>query len=337
MTRLHALSSAAVVATTMFASQVAGAQPSGQDVATAQALFDEAKRLMGLSKFAEACPKLLESQRLDPAGGTLIALALCHEGEGKTATAWAEFNVALGEARKDKRADREAAALEHIKALEPKLTRLRVVVEKKVDGLEVRRDGAIVGEAQWGVPLPIDPGEHTFEARAPKKKTIVKTATIAGAGATSDVNIPVLEDDPLAVTSPPPARKDERGPEGNPPADDNGRGTRLTIAAITAGVGVVATGVAIGFSLSANSKWSNAHEACPANKCTNSSDVTLGESAGRAADIATVLYIVGGAALAAGATLWLTAPSARSTGMRSLQIAPNVSTSEAGLSVGGRL
>lgn len=334
MRRLHALSSAAVVVTSMLTAHVAHAQPSGQDVATAQALFDEAKRLMGLAKFAEACPKLLESQRLDPAGGTLIALALCHEGEGKTATAWAEFNVALGEARKDKRADREAAALEHIKALEPKLTRVRMVVEKKVDGLEVRRDGALVGEAQWGVALPIDPGEHTFEARAPKKKTLVKTATIAGAGATSDVNIPALEDDPLAV--PTPAREKQRDAP-SPSADDNGRGARLTVAAITAGVGVVATGVAIGFSVSANSKWSDAHKACPANKCKSANDVTLGESAGRAADIATVFYVVGAVGLVAGATLWLTAPSPQSTGARSLQITPNVSTTEAGLTLGGRL
>ena len=335
MRRLHALSSAAVVVVSMLAGHAAHAQPSGQDVATAQALFDEAKRLMGLNKFAEACPKLLESQRLDPAGGTLIAIALCHEGEGKTATAWAEFNVALGEARKDKRADREAAALEHIKALEPKLTRVRMVVEKKIDGLEVRRDGALVGEAQWGVPLPIDPGEHTFEARAPKKKTLLKTATISGAGTTSDVNIPVLEDDPLAVSSPGPAP--EKPKDASKSTDDNGRGARLTVAAITAGVGVVATGVAVAFSVSANSKWSDAHEACPANKCTNASDVTLGESAGRAADIATLFYVVGAVGLVAGATLWLTAPSPPSTGARSLRIAPNVSTTEAGLTLGGRL
>src|SRR4051812_6941365 len=94
------VATAAMLTISMLAGRV-GAQPSGQDLATAQALFDEGKRLMGLAKYAEACPKLVESQRIDPGGGTSFAIALCHEAEGKTATAWADFNVALGEARKD--------------------------------------------------------------------------------------------------------------------------------------------------------------------------------------------------------------------------------------------
>src|SRR4051794_15945207 len=104
----------------------AKAQSVARDPATAQALFEEGKRLMQAKHFSDACPKFAESQRLDPGGGTLFALALCHEGAGKTASAWADFNDALTEARKDKRADREAAALEHIRALEGQLTRVRL-------------------------------------------------------------------------------------------------------------------------------------------------------------------------------------------------------------------
>src|SRR6185312_7721257 len=102
MARLPWLASIAV----LLASAPALAQSSGADVATAQALFDEGKRLMADKKFAEACPKLVESQRLDPGGGTLLAIALCHEGQGKWATAWGDFNVALSEARRENRAER---------------------------------------------------------------------------------------------------------------------------------------------------------------------------------------------------------------------------------------
>src|SRR5580704_15970278 len=85
----------------------------GEDVTTAQALFDDGKRLMQEGRYDDACPKLVESQRLDPGGGTLLAIALCHEAQGKLATAWGDFNIALSEARKDRRPDRETAATQH--------------------------------------------------------------------------------------------------------------------------------------------------------------------------------------------------------------------------------
>jgi hypothetical protein len=135
-----------------------GASAQERDPAGAQALFDEGKKLMTEGKLAEACPKLVESLRLDPGGGTSMAVALCHEAEGKTATAWADFNVALSDARRDRRNDREGAALEHIRNLEPKLTRVRVLVTKELEGLQILRNGVPVGKAQWSTPVPVDPG-----------------------------------------------------------------------------------------------------------------------------------------------------------------------------------
>src|SRR5262245_38471557 len=92
--------------------------------APAEALFQEGRSLLIAGKVDEACPKPEESQRLDPAAGTLLALALCHERQGKLAKAWAEFVDIEGRSRRDGRADREQMARQRAEALRPRLSTL---------------------------------------------------------------------------------------------------------------------------------------------------------------------------------------------------------------------
>src|SRR5438093_12207200 len=61
------------------------------DAARALALVQEAKALTAAKRYADACPKLAESQRLDPKTGTLLSLALCYQSEGKPGSAWTAF------------------------------------------------------------------------------------------------------------------------------------------------------------------------------------------------------------------------------------------------------
>ena len=58
---------------------------STSDKAAAQAQFDEARKLLKMGDTAAACDKLAESQRLEPAVGTLLNLATCYEKLGRTA------------------------------------------------------------------------------------------------------------------------------------------------------------------------------------------------------------------------------------------------------------
>src|SRR4051812_44124092 len=121
----------------------AQAEPTADDKALATVLFQEGRALMSGGHVAEACVKLEESQRLDPSGGTLLNLALCHEQEGRLARSWSEFNDAAALARGDGRRDREPAANDHALALAPRLSTLTVIVPAAADvnGLRIERDG----------------------------------------------------------------------------------------------------------------------------------------------------------------------------------------------------
>jgi len=162
------------------------AQARGQEVSAdsrtvAEMLFFTARGLMEAGRVADACVKLAESYRLDPADGTLLNLAVCHEKEGKIATAWGDFREALANARRASRADREALAREHIAALEPDLPYLNIIVPDaiKVKGLQVVRNGTPMNEATWGTEIPVDPGTVEIIERASLYKDKTKTIDIA--------------------------------------------------------------------------------------------------------------------------------------------------------------
>src|SRR5580692_6130162 len=84
------------------ARSMAGAQPStgAPNVTVADAVFREAQGLLAQGKTHEACEKFAESNRLDPQLGTLLNLAVCHEQEERTATAWSDYDAVVEQARR---------------------------------------------------------------------------------------------------------------------------------------------------------------------------------------------------------------------------------------------
>ncbi len=148
--------------------------------ALAETLFFTGRGLMEGGRFAQACLKFAESYRLDPAAGTLINLAVCHEKEGKTASAWGEFRQALAEAKRMNRPEREQLAKDAIARLEPDLAYLSIVVPApvRVPGLQVLRNGVPLLAGAWDTELPIDPGSNEISATAPDYLPESKTVTI---------------------------------------------------------------------------------------------------------------------------------------------------------------
>lgn len=173
--------------------------------AVAEALYRQARDLMAAGKYGEACPKFAQSHQLDPATGTLLNLAACHERQGKLASAWLEYSDAIVAARRDAREDRVQYARERVHELEPRLSRLTLLLAPGADtpGLTIELDGASVGSAVFGAPTPVDPGEHNVRASAPGKKPQTFSVKIGPEADEQSLTIPALEDAPAEPTPAP--------------------------------------------------------------------------------------------------------------------------------------
>lgn len=183
----------------LFPAGSAIAQTNASDAAIAQSLFEEGRKLMNEKKFPEACPRLERSYKLDPAPGTLLNLAVCHEAIGKTATARNEYLDTVTMARRDNRRDRLTFAQQHLKGLDGKVSTLTVTDQAREPGLEWRLDGIKVGVESFGIALPIDPGTHTIEATATGKQTWKTTVDVIKDGEKKTLEIPALVDAPVVI------------------------------------------------------------------------------------------------------------------------------------------
>jgi tetratricopeptide (TPR) repeat protein len=183
-----------VAAWAVFAAAPArAAEPS--DPAAAEALFADGKALMQQGDYERACPKLAESYRLDPATGALLALGLCHEGQGKLASAWAELMNVAALANAEHNPERERAARQRAESLAPRLAFLSVQVDPAVahvPGLTIQHDGVELRPAAWSTPIPVDAGRHVLRASAPGRKPWQTEILILRDGQRAVVQIPDL-------------------------------------------------------------------------------------------------------------------------------------------------
>jgi hypothetical protein len=302
----------------------ASAQSEPTGAALAEALFREARRLYEAGDFTQACPKFAESHRLDPAGGTLLNLAVCHEAEGKLATAWAEYQEALAWAKREGRSDRVDVMLARLGELEPRLVRVSVVVpaDARVPGLEISWDGTELAPAAWGVPMPVDPGSHRLQVRAPGRQPRLVELVVEGPGETKTVTVEPLAEAPVppqspaqrqAAPSPVQPERPAAAPASVPAAEQAETSTARTLAYVAGGVGVLSLGVGAYFGTRALTKMSDSDAECPDGRCSDRG-AELSREAVAAAKVSNVMVGVGIVALGASIVLWLSSERPAATG-----------------------
>jgi hypothetical protein len=178
---------------------LAPAASAARDPAAAEALFRAGRQLIQEGKLEEAYAKFEESYRLDPTAGALLNLGECRLREGKTASAWALYQQAATLADVQGKPDLFDLASQRQRELEPDLSYLTFHVAKAVPGLQVKRDGVLVGAAQFDVSLPVDPGRHIISAQAPGYESVQFAVVVHDKHDRQIVNVPALKERPLQL------------------------------------------------------------------------------------------------------------------------------------------
>lgn len=280
------------------------ANAQSRDPAAAEALFRRGRDAMEAQRYAEALPRFVESQRLEPAAGTLMNIATCEEKIGRLSSAWQHWKEAIDSLPATD--DRLVFAQSRLQALEQKLPRLAVSLSSGRDqGARVFRDDVELGPASQGVPLPVDAGTHTITVQMPGHRT-EKRPVHLGEGEQKQIEVRPG----AALATVPPEREEAAEASWRRPL-----GWTLT------GVGVAGLGVAAVSGVMLLDDKSTVEANCPDKACVNQEGLDAVASGRTLTVVNTAGWIAGGVGLGAGLYFLLSGARTRAS---TPQVAPSV-------------
>jgi hypothetical protein len=275
----------------------------------ADQFFRDGRAAMKKGDWEKARAMFAESQRLDPAPGTLVNLAIAEEKVGKLASAWeharaAEDGLPQGD-------DRRAVAKKLHDGLEDRLPRLTLRADKALpDGTKITVDDTELSVASLGVALPEDPGEHRVLIRSPGHKDLAVTVKLLERGKETYTvelgelsSVPVTDGVPVTPEKPHDRPTHDRD-HTDPPAQAS---SMRTVGWVLVGVGAagLATGGVFGALAIGRKNAVDQH-------CTPGCDGPGNDAKadGRTfATVSTIAFIAGGALAAGGVVLVLVSPT----------------------------
>jgi hypothetical protein len=291
----------------------------------AQDLVEEGRTLGRQGQWAEALDRFRRARSLSAKWTPQLAFYVGHAEArvGKLVEAAVDLRRAVELAHTASNDQVATAAQSELPEIESRTPVLRLAV-RGAPPTALQIDGAVLGVAALGSPVPLDPGEHDVVVRFPTGEVTRHFALVerqqmeltveappgapAGEGAApgegprsgsgpSSVRDPALPPEP---PSPPPGQESDRG---------SGRKVLGLVVAGAGGASLVAGGV---FYLLARSAISPVTSACPSSPCTVASGSSLQsdyDDARSKQTIAIVLASAGGALAAAGLVLFATGGS----------------------------
>jgi hypothetical protein len=304
--------------------------PTAAQLQTARDLFASATKDEDAQRWADALEKLHKVAEVKLTAGVRYHTAFCEEKLGLSATALTHYTEAFDAAGREKNRDvQELLKPPFLSDLRARVPTLTVEVPPDAVGAEVTVDGHLHPQNLWSVAVPLDPGVHRIEARAPDRVPFLREMALHEREVTVlDISLPRLANTPpppppapLPVASAPPA------PAPTPrQGDDTGRTTtafpatapsssashRPTGAALGTTIGaVLLAGGGVGAFVLAGSAQSSGESQC-LTRTTSCNDL---KTPVRVWDSVALGAWIGAAALATTAiVLWATPATAESGG-----------------------
>jgi hypothetical protein len=274
----------------------------------AEELFLAGRAAMESGDLKTACKRFEESERLDPAAGTLINWAECLNRQGSLVASLLKWTEALDALPPSD--ERRAGAEERIVALRLRVPRLEIhAVPSTPPGAMIARDGISIDAVALGIAIPVDPGVHRITVSAAGRTTSEVVVTLAE---TEHRSVTVSAGQPLTASA----------PAAPPPAPPASHDTPVG-AFIVGGIGAASLLTGLTFGVLAIVEKGKMDDQCPtvsgSVQCSEAG-VNSAHSGDTYATVANVLVPVGLAGLGVGA-YWLWA-SSRESEHASLRAAP---------------
>lgn len=243
-----------------------------------------------------------------------------------------------------KRAVSEAG--ERAKQLEPRLPYLAIKIQGLAPGekADVTLNGTVVPPGLVGIPAPTNPGEYVVRATAPGKDSGDVTVTLQE-GQRKDALVTLQSTGAAPAPTPAAVAASDSSAAQSSTSTPHDAGVQagssnLKVPAYVAlGVGVVGVGLGTYFALDAGKAADEADEMCGGSRSscslepgTSRDDVeSKNDQAGSSRTLAIVGFVVGGAGLAAGATMLVLSMRESSEAAAEPKVVPYVGFGEAGL------
>jgi hypothetical protein len=248
-------------------------------------MFQQGTELEQAGNYAAALLAFREVGQVRMTPQVQFHIAACEEKLGRLAAALGGFTLALEDAS-SVGPEFQLELETRIDALKQRIPKLVLERGAGAEAATVELDGIALGGSSIGAEVPLDPGPHMLQAKAPGYKPLRLTIELAE----KEVKAVTLELEPVRLgpkPKPKPAEPEPREHEAAPESNRAPRGQARTLQYVIGGVGAIALINAGVFYLLRRGKDSDLQELCGSDRdCTNADPRPLvGDEVGRSRDM----------------------------------------------------